>query len=403
MAPIRFTLLALASTLLLGCGSDAAAPPDDDDDGGDPALPVTLVVTGHGAVDERYTAEVAVAGDWAYTSTWSLRSAPGNVVKVWDVSGAPVLVDSLVIEDAQTTGDVQISPDGSLLVVATEFEPGSIVIYDRSDPARPARLARFTSEHTNPGVHTVKLGVVNGTLYAFLSVDPQAGLPARLVIVDLSDPANPAEVWSQAMGNPYVHDVAVRDGLLFTALWDDGMTIWDIGGAGAGSPASPIALGSVVPASGNIHNIAWYHAPDGAKRYVFLGEEGPGSVGTGNSRGDIHVIDITDRARPLEVAIYSVPNAGTHNFALDETNGYLYAAYYNAGVRVLDIRGDLGGCTAAQRTPAGLCDLRAMGREAAVGLTTGAFVWGVALEGASVYASDMRTGLYRLATTPLQR
>jgi hypothetical protein len=200
-----------------------------------------------------------------------------------------------------------------------------------------------------------------------------------------------------------VHDVAVRDGFLFTALWDEGMTIWDIGGRDVGSPANPVPVGSVVPASGNIHNIAWFHDPAGGRRYVFLGEEGPGSVGASQSSGDIHVIDISYMSHPVEVAIYSVPGAGTHNFALDEENEYLYAAYYNAGVRALDIRGDLGTCTEAQRTSAGLCDLRAMGREKAVGLVTGAFIWGVALEGSSLYASDMRSGLYRLNVAPLAR
>jgi hypothetical protein len=407
MAWKRFVGTLLVAGAVGACGSDGTGPIDDDDGNPNPPppppTPVTLAVTGQGAVSERYTAEVAVAGEWAYTSTWGLRSAPGNAIKIWNVAGAPVLTDSLIITDARTTGDVQISPDGSLLVVATEYAPGSIVIYDRSNPAQPAELARFTNANTNPGVHTVKLAEVGETLYAFLSVDPGSGIGAQLVIVDLGDPAQPSEVWSQAMGAPYVHDVAVRDGWLFTALWDDGMTIWDIGGGGAGSPANPVPVGTVVPTSGNIHNIAWYHDPGGSQRYVFLGEEGPGSVGGAQSSGDIHVIDISDKSSPVEVAIYSVAGAGTHNFALDEANGYLYAAYYNAGVRVLDIRGDLGGCTAAQRTPSGLCDLRLMGREAAVGLTTGAYVWGVALEGASVYASDMGTGLYRLSTTPLQR
>jgi hypothetical protein len=90
---------------------------------------------------------------------------------------------------------------------------------------------------------------------------------------------------------------------------------------------------------------------------------------------------------------------------VDEANGILYAAYYNGGVRALDVRGDLGTCTDAQRsTPAGssrsLCDLSRMGREVAVGLLgvgNPVFIWGVQYTGDAVYASDMNAGLWKLA------
>ncbi|MGH7447592.1 MAG: LVIVD repeat-containing protein [Longimicrobiales bacterium] len=389
-------MAALAVVVLAACEPDIAGP--------DP-LPATdtLPVLGHGVVTGRYTAEVAVRGTWAYTSTWGNRGAPGNTVFVWNVAGpVPAIVDSLIIAAASTTGDVQISDDGALLVVATEFSPGSIVIYDRTDPAHPAHVSTFTSPNTVQGVHTVKLGRVGGRHYAFLSIDPA---PARLVIVDITDPANPSEVLSRNMGNPFIHDVFVRDGLLFTALWHDGVTIWDIGGADAGgTPADPVEIINFAAASGSIHNIWWFHDPGaGAQRYLFLGEEGPGSVSGAAASGDIHVIDISTMRQPQQVAIYSVPNAGTHNFWMDEPSGVLYAAYYNAGVRALDVRGDLGACTAAQRSNMGLCDLRLMGREAAVAVARGTYIWGVVHQGTHVYASDMHSGLFKIDAGRLDR
>ena len=399
---IRYSAVMPAAIVLAACGGDVAGPDPDPD-----PLPVadTLPVLGHGTIDGRYTAEVAVRGEWAYTSTWNFRVAPGNAVFIWNVSGdTPVLVDSLIIADVSTTGDVQISDDGARLVVATEFEPGSIVIYDRTTPERPTHVSTFSSHNTMRGVHTVKLGRVDGRHYAFLSVDP-GGEPARLVIVDITDPAAPVEVLARAMGQPFIHDVFVRDGILFTALWHAGVTIWDIGGGSAGgTPANPVQIATHVPVSGSIHNIWWFHDPDTQERkYLFLGEEGPGGVGSGTASGDIHVIDISSMSEPRQVAIYSVPGAGTHNFTMDEESGVLYAAYYNGGVRALDVRGDLESCTAVQRSPRGPCDLRLMGREAGVSLLGGTFIWGVAFQGTHVYASDMLSGIYKVDASSLLR
>jgi hypothetical protein len=136
-----------------------------------------------------------------------------------------------------------------------------------------------------------------------------------------------------------------------------------------------------------------------AKRFMFVGEEAPGNGSLLNSsNGDIHVVDVSTMAAPREVAFYHVDNAGTHNFSVDEQRGILYAAYYNAGVRALDIRGDLSTCTADQKSTDGRCDLKKMGRELAAGLqSNGAvFIWGVHFDGNFVYASDMLNGLWKL-------
>ena len=369
--------------------------------------PVSMQVLGGGSESERYTAEVAARGQVAYTTTWSFRSAPGNKVDIWDVSGnTPTLIDSLIVSGATTLGDVAVSDDGSLLVVATERTGGSIVIYDLADPRHPQFLSRFTNSETDPGVHTAEIGRVNGKLYGFLSIDPIGStVLARLVIVDLSTPTAPREVFSKVTGNPFVHDTFVRDGLLFVALWDNGMEIWDLGGCGTGaSPEAPRVLGGVKTINGEVHNIWWYHDASGSKRFAFVGEEGPGTIGS-SSRGDIHVVDISDITAPKEVAFYRVTGAGTHNFSVDEAHGVLYAAYYNGGVRAIDVRGDLGTCPANQQVVDGStnlarCDLRLMGRELGIGLADlnrGVYVWGVQYLNGIVYASDMVNGIWKLS------
>lgn len=391
---LRAAALALATLALSGC-------PEPGEGFVDPLVQVELTSFGRGDVTDRYTAELAVRGNYAYTTTWNGGSSRGvgNVLNVWNVSGsAPALIRSIVVPDATTLGDVQVSDDGTLLVVATERANGSIVVYDLTNPTSPTQISRFTSASTSDGVHTAEVQRVNGTLYAFLSIDPGVN-PARLVIVDLSDPRNPREVLSRTMGNPFVHDVFVRDGILFTALWNDGLTIWDIGGGGKGGTVeNPVQLGNVRTVGGEVHNVWWFHDPStGAKRYAFVGEEGPASLFTSSS-GDIHVVDVSDMAAPREVAFFHVPGAGTHNFSMDEPNGILYAAYYNGGVRALDVRGDLGSCTAAQKASDGRCDLGAMQRQLAAGPPNAGrvFFWGVQFDGTFVFASDMLNGLWKL-------
>jgi hypothetical protein len=380
---------------ILACDSDNPVVP--------PAVSPSLSVLGNGIVTDRYTAEIWVRGNIAYTTTWGFRQAPGNAINIWDVSGSvPTLVNTVIAPNASTLGDIQTSDDGQLLIVATEYSPdGSIMIYSLADPVNPQLISRYTTSLTSPGVHTAEVQRVNGTLYAFLSIDPGGGSPARLVIVDLSDPAAPTQAFTAIMGSPYVHDVFVRDGILIAALWHDGITIWDIGGAGNGSVSSPIALGNV-DTGGQAHNVWWYHnALTGEKRYAFVGQEGPGAIGSSSS-GDIHVVDVSNFASPREVAFFHLDGAGPHNFSVDETGGRLYAAYYNGGVRVIDITGDLSSCDAANKSPDGRCDLSRMGREVAhwVGNQQPVFVWGVHHSGGRLYASDMLNGIWKLSAVP---
>ncbi len=397
-AKVLVGALALTMTLLAaGCRStdvtqaDLVLPPDEG----------TLLPLGVGMVSDRYSGEVWVRGTTAYTTTWGTRGGrQGNAVKIWDVSNAtPRLVDSVLVSGASTLGDVQTSDDGTLLAVAIEYAPnGGLALYSLANPRAPQFVRQYTSNNLRWGVHTAEIARVNGRLYAFCSVDPASGVDAQLVIVDITDPANPVEVSALPIGYPFVHDVFVRDGLLFAAEWSRGLAIYDIG-ASSGSPADPRFVSRVFTAGGQVHNVWWFHDPQtGDKRYAFVGEEGPGVIGS-SSQGDIHVVDLSDLSRPREVAYYRVNGAGTHNFSMDESRGVLYAAYYNAGVMAIDARGNLGDCDDSRRHSDGRCMLhlepeRLLAKQSTA---TPVYVWGVHWVDNSVYATDMLSGLYRFA------
>ncbi|HET8762851.1 MAG TPA: Ig-like domain-containing protein [Gemmatimonadales bacterium] len=195
-----------------------------------------------------------------------------------------------------------------------------------------------------------------------------------------------------------MHDTYVRDGLAFAFAWNTGVRIYDVGnGIAGGSPAAPALVGSLVTdgsvdaADPSVHNGWWFHNPATSEaRYLFIGQEGPGSIGT-SSRGDIHVVDVSDLAHPVEVAFFhhaavDGQPAGVHNFWMDEQHAILYAAYYNAGVVALDVSGTLSGDLSGR-----LID------EIRPGGAGNTYVWGVMLaEDGSLYASDMLSGFWHL-------
>ena len=196
-----------------------------------------------------------------------------------------------------------------------------------------------------------------------------------------------------------LHDTFVRDGLAFLSAWNTGVQIYDVGnGTAGGTPATPQLVGTALTGtapigSRNAHNAWWFHNPNtGERKYLFVGQEGPGSVGSSSS-GDIHVVDVSDLATPVEVAFYhdtvatpgDANGAGVHNFWMDEQAQILYAAYYNGGVVALDVSGTLSGDLASRE----LARIQPGG-------TANTYTWGVQHAGGSVYALDMESGLWQL-------
>jgi hypothetical protein len=363
---------------------------------------VLRVVSGGNNVPERYSSDLWVHGNFAYTGTWGFRNAVGNVLKVWslDPTGAPLPTGTVTVSGIGTVSDVQVSDDGQVLVLSGERggnlgESGGIYTYSLADPANPAALG--TGPVPFGGVHTVTLASINGQLYAFAAKNPgfsggEADNEPALLIYNLANPASPALIHREPIEPHYgIHDTYVRDGVAFVFAWDEGVIIYDVGnGIRGGSPARPAEVSRIVTArSGRstpaVHNGWWFHNPaSGERRYLFVGQEGPGVVGA-QSSGDIHVVDISDLTRPREVAFFHLNGAGTHNFWMDESRQILYAAYYNGGVVALDVSGtlagDLSGRLLGQVLPGGAGDT---------------YTWGVQLANGSLYAIDMLSGLWQM-------
>jgi hypothetical protein len=382
-------LAVAAAGALAACGGGDSATGGTEP----PPLSNITVESGGNNVPDRYSSDLWVHGAYAYTGTWGAvprNGVDGNAVNIWslDAAGAPMLVDSVTVPAIATVSDVQVSDDGGVLVFGAERGANAgLYVYDLADPRRPVfRDSVLVAE----GIHTATLAEIDGRRYVFAARNP--GRPA-LLIFDITDPSAITPKATVSIPPNYgVHDTYVRDGLAFVFAWNTGVIIYDVGsGVRGGSPSAPKEVGRLITSDGGVtggpavHNGWWFHNPvRGEQRYLFIGQEGPGVIGS-QSSGDIHVVDVSDLAHPREVAFFHLAGAGTHNFWMDEQRQILYAAYYDGGVVALDVSGTLQGDLSSR--------LISQIRPGGAGNT---YTWGVQLAGGSLYAIDMLSGLWQL-------
>ena len=96
-------------------------------------------------------------------------------------------------------------------------------------------------------------------------------------------PAQPVLVASVDIPANYgIHDTFIRDGLAFVCAWNTGVMIYDVGkGIAGGSPSNPQLISTYATPGGQVHNAWWFWNPkNGEKKYLFIGQEGPGAIGS---------------------------------------------------------------------------------------------------------------------------
>ena len=346
---------------------------------------------GHGPVLDVHTSDLWVwegqdGRDYCVTGTWG---ANGDAI-FWDVTD-PSRMERIatVTCDARTVNDVKVSEDGRLCIISREGasnRKNGIVVYDVANPRKPKRLTQYDDELTG-GVHN--LFIDKGYAYAL-----SAG--RRYDVLDIRNPLAPTRVGSYQIFDPgaSIHDVWIEDGIAYSSNWRYGVHMVDIGnGIRGGSPSNPVKISSYAYPSGWNHAAFPWRNKETGKFYVVAGDEAfPHGLHTKNHptypRGWIHFIDFTDLKNPQEVARYQVPEAGTHNLWIE--GNLLYVAYYNGGLRVVDISGELMG------------DLYRQGREIAWYIPThpkgvvpnAAMAWGPQPHKGKIFFSDWNSGLW---------
>lgn len=356
-------------------------------------------LVGQGSVNNKHTSDLWVwegvdGKDYAVTGTWG---ADGTAY-FWDVTNPAgiELIDSVRV-DARTVNDVKVSEDGKVAVISREGasnRKNGLVIIDVSNP-RDAKVISEFSENLTGGVHNVF--IYKNHVYALSD-------GRKYYSINIEDPKNPKIVGEFELDTPghAIHDVWVHDGIAYSSNWSDGVQLVDVGnGIAGGTPANPVQFASYAYPSGSNHAAFPYKDDKTGKFYVILGDEefpyglDPDGRKPGRASGFLHVIDFTDLKNPKEVAWFQVPYAGSHNFWIEDN--ILYAAFYNGGVRVVDISGELLG------------DLNRQGREIAWivpedpdGYVANApFTWGAQPHKGHIFYSDWNSGLWSAKLQPV--
>tara|TARA_Y100000588_G_scaffold1356_1_gene1843 strand:- start:1 stop:2091 length:2091 start_codon:yes stop_codon:yes gene_type:complete len=369
---------------------------------------------GHGLITDVFTSDLWVwqgvdefsDRDFAITGTWE---ANGEAY-FWEVTDPSnlVIIDTVTV-DARTVNDVKISADGRIGVMTREgasSRKNGIVILDVSDPFNVKILSEFSDGLTG-GVHNAF--IYDNHVYAVNN-------GRKYDIINISDPTNPWKVNSYELNTPghSIHDVWIENGIAYSSNWSDGVHVVDIGGlqfseenrhtimknpilqsAGKGSTRNPILMTSKDDTTGRNHAAFPFLSQSTGDFYVIAGDEhfpfGLGEIQNkepANPRGGYHFLNMNDYKNPVEEAIYQVPEAGSHNLWVKGDT--LYTAFYQGGLRVVDISGELLG------------DLYKQGREIAFYLSNhpegripnATMVWGPQPYKNHIFFADMNSGLY---------
>jgi len=330
----------------------------------------------------------------------------------WDVTDPSniVLTDSVSV-DARIINDVKVSPDGRYATMTREGASNrrnGLVLLDLAEPAHP-RIASVVDEGLTGGVHNAF--PTNGHAFVLSAGE-------KYLIIDVSDLYNPRVVSEVQHGECRIHDVWVHDGIAYSAQWGCGVIAYDVGNGGwGGSVENPVFISRYEVPSQRTHAVFPYLQESTGRFLLFLGDEivnrdgkpwagtGPDhrqpydpATGTGGypraTSGYIQVVDFTDPDNPEMIARYHVEEYGTHNIWVADDK--LYQAYYEGGLRVVDVSGELMG------------NLYSQGREIAVFkaqdpvgyVANSPGAWSAMPHKGLVYFSDINSGIWAVRLLP---
>ncbi len=184
---------------------------------------------------------------------------------------------------------------------------GGINIYDVTDPTKPRAMKQNFLPKAN-GIHNTYIwedGAGNAYLIAVDDVDLR-----DVIVVDITNPASPKEIartgapdWPADIAQEiegaavFLHDVWVQDGIAYLSYWDAGLVLLDVS-----DPANPAFLGD-----------STYPNPD----LSGLPPEGNGHVAVPNADGSLVIFGDEDQSKSADFATITIDGStDTHEIGV---------------------------------------------------------------------------------------
>jgi len=271
--------------------------------------------------------------------------------------------DNIMIANCEQYSDWKIG-----YVFNTVFRPGldvGLSVFDVSDSTDPREIAFVEAGGVNlgnapAGVHRFQFDCERKLAYISATAEGYRG--NVVLIVDLSDPANPTEVsrwwlsgqWVDGGEEPTwkrnhcrVHHPNRMGDRLYVPLWFGGFAIVDISDMANPRTVTYVEYRRQSPTHTTLpigHEIM-------GRKWLLVFDEDI-SDECEDPQASMWIVDITDEEHPASVATFRVPEGGTYSFCDGHTgkrfgahqpheyvgeDNLVYAAWFSGGLRVIDI------------------------------------------------------------------
>ncbi|MEZ4402648.1 MAG: hypothetical protein R3B06_21685 [Kofleriaceae bacterium] len=263
---------------------------------------------------------VRVDGDLAYLARYQ------DGLRILDISDPAHITEAGHAPTEDATGreiynDVKIAHANGRTYALMASNRAGAVVYDVTTPATPVLVARMGTAPNAGAIDIHTIFVDSGKAYL-------ANIDTGLEIYDIADPAAPVRLGALAnpagAGDIFLHDLYIDGARAYLNFWAAGMVVADVS-----NPAAPVVVGTFADYGETSSHSSWV-TQIGARKIAAHGDEQWGS--------HLRFVDVTEGTAGFtrQTSEWKTRDeVSAHNIMA--FGDVVYAAYYQDGVRMIDL------------------------------------------------------------------